>query len=204
MRKLVAALTLALLAHVVPAGAAPIFYDDFESNDPGNLGLNKIPLGWTVTDGTVDVLLYFSCAGSLSGGVCIDLDGSSFDAGVLARSVTLAAGTYTWEFYLRGNDRAGEPGADPDIVNFYMQDVLLGTTGPLAPTAPWAQYSFQFVAPTAGSYMMEFENLGGDRVGAWLDDVSINAVVPEPASMLLVGGGLAAMVARRRAASRRR
>jgi len=64
-----------------------------------------VPTGWTVTDGTVDV----ANGGFCQSGQCVDLDGSSRDAGVLSRSFSLAAGVlYTLSsFSNAGGDNIG-------------------------------------------------------------------------------------------------
>lgn len=183
-------LTACLLSS--PALAAPIFIDDFESNSPSNLGFDLTPLGWTVTAGFVDIIADPTyCAGSASSGVCIDLDGSSGDAGILSRSVALDAGDYVLSFYMAGNGRVGE-----DTVLFGVAGIGGGSIGPLSQFAPWTPYAFNFTAPTAAAYTIFFENQGGDNIGALLDDVSVwhaedaPPQVPEPASALLLGVGL--------------
>ena len=86
------------------ASAAIVLQEDFER---ATQGLNVVPAGWTVTDSDVDVagpdLDSFRCAGS---GNCVDLDGSSFQAGVLQRTVQLhGRARYMLSFGLRGLDK---------------------------------------------------------------------------------------------------
>ena len=75
------ALTLAaLFALSAAAQATTVFSDNFDANP---LELNKVPAGWTVTDGTVDIIgpgFYSYCAAGQ--GKCIDL------ATILARCWT--------------------------------------------------------------------------------------------------------------------
>jgi len=99
LRSIVAA--AALLA-VTGAQAVEIFSDDF---DAAIEGLSIVPTGWTVTDGTVDVVgtVFPLCEGT---GLCVDLDGSSGDAGVLSRNFNLQGGVlYTLSFDVAGSQR---------------------------------------------------------------------------------------------------
>jgi Protein of unknown function (DUF642)/PEP-CTERM motif len=177
----------------VSAQAAPIFSDDF-GNQP--FSLNTAPTGWTVTSGTVDVVT----AGFCVSGSCVDLDGSTGDAGVLSRSFNLVAGTlYTLTFDLSGNKRGG---LDDVTVGFGSASRFFDD---LAANAPYATYTLDFTPGVDGSYAISFSNAGGDNVGALLDNVSIatrnGGTVPEPASAaLLLAALLGAVAATRRRA----
>ena len=87
------ALTLALGAVVLAFGSAaqavPVFADSFDANV---LGLNAVPTGWSVSDGTVDII-----GNNFSGtsfdllpghGAYIDLDGSTANSGLLFTTLT--------------------------------------------------------------------------------------------------------------------
>lgn len=195
MKKFLAVAALSTLSCLSQAGV--VFSDNFNSN--GALGLNNTPAGWTVTGGTVDVVGGAGGFASLcaSGGVvCIDLDGSTMNAGELSRSFAGTAGTvYTATFDLAGNQRN------------YPTDNLVVTFGTasqtfnLASNVAWNTYSLSFTASSDANYSLNFNNAGGDNVGIVLDNVSVTAVPePETYAMLLAGLGVMGAVARRRKA----
>ena len=188
------ALTLAaLFAISAAAQATTIFSDNFDANP---LLVNAVPGGgWTVTDGTVDIIgpgFYSYCA--VGQGKCIDLDGSTWNAGVLSKSFDLTAGVqYTASFELAGNQR-----------NHFddMVAVSFGSTNSsftLAAADAFAAYQLVFTPGTSGTYSLSFANNGGDNIGALLDNVSVTAVPePETYAMLLAGLGLLGAAQRRK------
>ena len=195
MKKVLAIAALSLLPCL--SQAQVVFSDNFNAN--GALGLNSTPADWTVTNGTVDVVggsgsgapWVGLCGG---GSVCIDLDGSTFNAGELSRSFTAVAGnTYMATFSLAGNQRVwfGD-----------RLDVNFGTasrTFRLASNAAWETYSMSFTASNNASYSLSFSNAGYDNIGIVLDNVSVSAVPElETYAMFLAGLGLMGAIARRR------
>lgn len=178
---------VALLTLSFSAQATVVFSDNFEANSHGT---NVVPTGWTVTDGTVDIVspTYFGLCGSANG-KCIDLDGSTSNSGVMSKTFALTAGlSYTASFDIAGNGRGGV-----DNVTIKFGDQTLSLTGILAST-PWATYSLTYVPTVSGVFSLSFENAGGDNIGALLDNVSISAVPEaETYAMLLVGLGLLGM-----------
>ena len=196
---------LALVAAPGPAAATVVFFDDFESiaNQPPNL--NGVPAGWSVANGTVDLVgstpggsgssWGFLCNGSPSSSTCVDLDGSTpNDAGVLMANPVFGAGSYELSFWLAGNQRGGD-----DTVRVSYGSGFQDFTRSAA--APFALETISFTAP--GAFQISFENIYppggplGDNVGLMLDDVKLDAV-PEPGSLLLLGSGLSALALRRR------
>jgi hypothetical protein len=171
-----------LFAAGVAAQAAVVFSDNFDGSISG---LNVVPTGWTVTDGTVDVVT----GGFCQSGLCVDLDGSTSNAGVLSRSFSLTGGvSYTLSFDLSGNKRGGS-----DDVTIMFGSASSAITGLLA-TAPYATHFLSFTPLADGIYTISFSNAGGDNIGALLDNVAINsAVVPEPQTYIIIALALVAI-----------
>jgi hypothetical protein len=184
-------LGLLLATTAISAHAATVFSDNFDANA---LSLNSTPTGWTVTDGTVDTIGDYNYFDFLPGnGRYIDLDGSTFDAGVLSKVFSLTAGTkYTVSFDLAGNRR----NAGNDVVNVNFGTT--GTTYTLNSTDGFANHSLVFLPASSGNYTLSFGDTGFDNQGALLDNVVVNSVVPVPAAIWLFGSGLAGLIAAKR------
>lgn len=192
MKKSIAIAVLATVSALTHAST--IFSDNFESNA---YGYNSTPNGWTVSSGTVDVERCMGVPGK-----CIDLDGTSFDAGVLSKTFNLIAGTtYTASFELAGNQRgifSPSYAFDTGTVSFGNQNLNYR----VASSARFSLYQLAFTPSASGSYSLSFANAGGDNVGALLDNVTVTSAVPEPESyaLVLVGLGVMGSIARRRKA----
>ncbi len=185
----------------VSASAANLFVNGgFESGDL---------TGWTLTDagsgswyvngnGAGTTLNNFSVPTNPGGGSFV-ANTDQFGPGThsLSQSFTLAAGAYTLSFDGRGNDHSGA-GPAPDQ-RIYVQvdgaDIYSGIM-----TLDWANYTFN-LALGAGAHTISF-NETDDRnfFSAGLDNASLSAGVPEPATWtLMIGGfGLAGAALRRR------
>jgi hypothetical protein len=187
----------ALLAGASTAQAVTVFADNFDA-DTLSLNYTAFVNGWTVTNGTVDLIGTGFFDLYPGHGHYVDLDGSTSQAGVLAKTLTLTGGvTYTASFLLGGSQRG-----DTNTV-----DVMFGgttSTFVLASSDPLATRTLTFTPTTTGTYALSFHNEGGDNVGAILDDVSVDsavaAAIPEPSTYALMLAGLVAVgrIARRR------
>jgi hypothetical protein len=180
-----------LLFGCVSANAATVFTDTFEA-DTAVLNKTTFVGGWTVTNGSVDVVNNFA---GFPGNI-VDLDGSTGDAGVFTKAVTLTAGQlYTASFGLAGSQR----GTSETV------GVSFGTTTQnftVASAAPFSTLSLSFTPSTSGSFNLSFSNTGGDNVGALLDNVTVatgaSAPIPEPGTVALMLAGLVGLGAKAR------
>jgi hypothetical protein len=104
---------------------------------------------------------------------------------------------------LSGNQRGGA--GDSVTLGFLNTATLTESTfthGPIAPGAAFATYSLNFNTVLGGSYRIFVEGVGGDNIGAILDNVVLrddqSGTIPEPATLLLAGLALVAAGATRR------
>ena len=195
------------------AQAAQLFFDDFNSN---STGLDRTPSGWTVSNGTVDIVgptLYGTvCAINET---CIDLDGSSNNAGRMATASTFQLMSnqsyrltfdYTWNYFAPLNNSMTFG------VGGFTQTL---STPPVASHlsieyATYQSYEFTFTGNgTSGNIF--FDHAGGDNGGIVIDNVrfegeltstttggSTTSPIPVPAGLPLVVSALGAFAALRR------
>jgi hypothetical protein len=196
------------------AEAVILFQDNFDSYGAAS-ALNVPTLGSTwVTQpgsGTVDYIVQgnvwgISCAGG-SGG-CVDLDGSSFNAGLIYSSATFSIVDPTLIYTLRASVSGNQRGSMADS---FRMGLLHASTlthaasiihGPLSSGDAFATFDASFIAAPGGSFRLFFEGLGNDNIGVILDNVSFSdsrpTAVPEPGTLALLGLGLAGLGLARR------
>lgn len=178
-----AALTLSAASH-----ADPVWADNFDANV---LALNGTPIGWSVSSGTVDII-GSNFSGTLfdllpGHGAYIDLDGSTGDAGFQSTLLTLTAGVqYTATFDLAGSQRGS---TETGTATFGTSTLSYN----IASNVGFTGYSLTFTPTTTGQYGLSFQNVGGDNVGALLDNVAVTTAVPEPETYALLAAGLVAV-----------
>lgn len=195
MRTLPRLLAAALAASLAgAASAAVVFSDNFDAN---TAGVNATPTGWTVSDGTVDIIGNGFFDFLPGNGLYLDMDGSTSNAGRISRQLALTGGVaHLLAFDLAGNHRNG---AQEQV------DVVFGGAGgsySLPRTAGFTTFSLAFTPATTGSYTLSFEGQGGDNIGMLLDRVVISSRepngVPEPHGLGLAALGLAGLALSRR------
>ncbi len=208
---LVATLFGAALTFGSSSQAAVLFQDSFDSDAlTSALNFNSLA-NWTVSNGTIDYIrsgnYYINCVGGTGG--CIDMDGSTGDAGRITSTATyaLTAGvSYTLSGQVSGNQRGGTAdGISLGLLDSITGDPLITFTNSLiASGASFGTRSVTVTYQTNRTVRLFFEGLGGDYYGVILDNVLFaddgsSTVVSEPGTALLAGLGLllAAMHRRR-------
>lgn len=175
--------TIFLLTSPVFAGV--IFYDNFNSENGGGGVLNYNGFAnWAVSDGTVDLIgngFYDFLPGN---GLYVDMDGSTGNAGMMTSKFSLNPGSYTLEFDLAGNQR----NAADELVTVQVNLGFFSKTYSLPQSAPFTHYTETFTVPTSMTASLSFEGAGRDNIGMLLDNVKLS-VVPEPATLMLLGFG---------------
>jgi len=193
LRQLLAAAAI-VTASASSHAAVTVFTDNFDADATRNNATSFV-MGWTVTNGTVDLDGQGFVHNELPGnGHYVDLDGSTLRAGVLSNSINVNGGqTYTMSFAIAGNQRNW--GSDTVDVSFgtTTQTYVIGQSDALSTK------TLTFTPTSSGLSTFSFHNRGGDYRGAFLEQVTITTVPePETYAMLLAGLAGIGLVARRR------
>ena len=204
MKCTLAALSTSLMLLAAPASAVTIAFEDDFSGYGSTTVLNAEDSvfggNWKTTSGTVDYLAEGSDFDGLcpDGTNCVDLDGSTGDAGVFETVQTFGAGVYNLLFQISGNNR----GAADDLVTITFGNlvhIFSIASGAVASQADFGSLFFGITVTTPTT--LSFANAGGDNIGAILKTVVVEnapAPVPVPAAGWLLALGLGALAMMRR------
>ncbi len=176
--------------------AAVIFADDFNSEHGGTGQGNYYDFAnWTVSDGSVDLLGGTYYPQYTYEGLSVDLDGSTYNAGVMtSKEIGVETGcTYLFSFNISGNMRYGTDTVSVKVTNSdYNENFLLNYD------EDWQQITRLVTITSGTTAQIIFDNAGGDNKGALLDNVSFSTTpVPIPPTVLLMGPGILGLLSLR-------
>jgi len=184
-----------LAGFTLTANAAPLFEDTFDSNSADQL--NGTPTGWTVSQGTVDII---GAGGSYDwypgNGSYIDMNGSTGQSGRMDSTTILSlveGATYQISF-LYGNNKNSADNGSTETLDFGFGShaaAQLSVTGGL-PTFLVMTYTFIATAADAAGGSLYFIGGGTDEAdngGIIIDDVALSSV-PLPGALPLLFTGL--------------
>ena len=207
-REIRAALVALTLAGV---GAAPVLAQNLVVDGGFEDPIASVPFttynatttfgGWTVSDGSVDLINgYWAPA---SGIQSLDLSGDT--AGTIYQDLATAPGqAYSLSFDLSGNPDGGLTKIKSLLVSFggsTLGTIFYDTTGNDRANMNWITEQFAFVA-TDTSTRLTFQSLDNSAYGPALDNIKVEAI-PEAGTLTAFAAGafpLGALVLRRRKA----
>jgi PEP-CTERM motif len=204
MKLVLAGCTAALFSLGVARADTTVFQDNFDNEGPPGSTENFNGFTqWTVTDGTVDLVANgdfgITCPGDT--GKCVDLDGSTDDAGIMtSKSLNLAAGSYVLSFDYTGNQRlAPDDTFSAQLGSLFDTGAI--TVGSAVPLTHFVSSTITVSSPTTVSLVVG--TAGGDNFGPLFDNVVLTQLTdpaPEPASwaMMILGFAFLGRVWRRR------
>lgn len=207
-------LAAAILFAPLSAGAATVFSDNFETpNNTQNWQVYQTFGSWATTSGTGIEIQTTGTVGGVSarsGDQYVELDsdpsrggGSGSTNSSMTTKLNLGAGTYrlTWFYQPRDNTVGGNQ------IGVYLAgkseglfDNLLGSVSSVRSVINnWVEVKYDFtVDGTDNLYALTFRAEGkADKLGGFIDDVSV-APIPVPAAGFLLFGALGALAAVRR------
>lgn len=226
LQKLAGAVAVASLLMAGTANATINFSDNFDAESPPGVSVLNYNAfaNWDVT-GQVDLVSTPNPYGLNGSGNYVDLDGTAGPGAIISKqSFAFNAGDFvTWSFDLSGNQRDSNFdtfvfGLDFDVAGVAQNLTLNGVSYGdyaygqfshtinsilVAPNFGWTSAVYTFTALNAGTAKMYFGTTSGDNIGTLVDNVSLTAAVPEPATWLvmILGFGAAGAVLRRRRAA---
>lgn len=207
MKKYLGIALLALgLSAPVTVNATTIFADNFNSNAADQL--DTAPAGWTIKNGTVDIIGAGGSFDWYSGnGSYIDLDGSMAALGqnsyMLSNTVFNVIGgqgyTFSFDYGINHNDGSDSDQIIMGIYNFTtnaLENLITVDANALDHTSGLFTFtSFFGVANYSTQVSLFFKGISvgdADQSGGIIDNVSVSTV-PIPAAGLLLLSGLAGL-----------
>ena len=152
------------------ASAAIVFQDNFDAEGPGSILSYSGFSNWNVSAGDVDIIAHLGfsigCAGGA--GSCVDMDGTTGQAGTLTSLPLIGPGSYIFSFDVSGNQRRNP--ADSMTVTFGD----LNETITLSAADPFQTITRNVTVGAGGSNIVfAHGNIGQDQLGLILDNVLV-------------------------------